>query len=160
WVAIFYIGVLVTVAFPALRPSRRWAVTVVLVWIAGALALSQASVSAVAPWAERPLVCHFVAVGHGVGVLIEFPDGHNLLYDSGRWGSPLAGVRPISSVLWSRGIRHVDAIVVSHADADHFNAIPGLLDRFSVGTVYVSPVMFRRMPDALKELHGSIERHS
>jgi competence protein ComEC len=159
WVAMFYVGLVVAVTFPALRLSRRWSVALILGWTAGALALSQCNLSAVTPWRERPLVCHFVAVGHGVGVLVEFPNGHNLLYDSGRLGSPLAGVRPISSVLWSRGIRHVDAIVISHADADHFNAIPGLLERFSIGAVYVSPVMFRRMPDALKELRGSIERH-
>src|SRR4029078_12955872 len=89
----------------------------------------------------------------------EFPSGHSLLYYSGRLGSPLAGVRPISSVLWSRGITHVDALVISHADADHFNAIPGLLDRFSIGAIYVSPVMFRRIPDAVKELRESIQRH-
>ncbi|HEY2411931.1 MAG TPA: ComEC/Rec2 family competence protein [Pirellulaceae bacterium] len=158
WVAIFYICFVAAVSFPALRPSRRRAMAMVLGWTAGALVLSQVSFSAVTPRRERPLVCHFVAVGHGVGVLVEFPDGHNLLYDSGRLGSPLAGVRPISSVLWSRGIRHVDAMVISHADADHFNAIPGLLDRFSIGAVYVSPVMFRRMPAAVKELRDSIER--
>ena len=38
---------------------------------------------------------------------VELPDGRNLLYDSGRLGSPLAGVRPVSSVLWSRGITPV-----------------------------------------------------
>jgi competence protein ComEC len=159
WVALFYLGFVVAVAHPGLRPSRRWAIGLVLGWVSGALLLSQASFPAVTPWKKRPLVCHFVAVGHGVGVLVEFPGGHNLLYDSGRLGSPLAGVRPISSVLWSRGIRHLDAIIISHADADHFNAVPGLLERFSVGAVYVSPVMFRRTPDALKELRGSIERH-
>ncbi len=158
WVAIFYLGFVAAVAFPALRPSRRWTMGLILVWIAGALGLSQGNFSAATWWRERLLVCHFVAVGHGVGVLVELPDGHNLLYDSGRLGSPLAGARPISSVLWSRGIRHVDAMVISHADADHFNAIPGLLERFSVGTIYVSPVMFRRMPDAVKELRDSIER--
>jgi competence protein ComEC len=62
-------------------------------------------------------------------------------------------------VLWSRGIKHLDAVVVSHADADHFNALPELLNRFSVGVVYVSPVMFEREPAAVKELHAAIERH-
>src|SRR5439155_27116645 len=107
----------------------------------------------------RPLTCLFVAVGHGVSVLVELSNGRNLLYDSGRLGSPLAGIRPISSVLWSRGITHVDAIVISHADADHFNAIPGLLERFSVGAIYVSPVMFERLPPAVKELRNAISRH-
>ena len=91
--------------------------------------------------------------------MIELPNGQTMLYDAGRLGSPLAGIRPISSVLWQRGITHLDAIVISHADADHFNAIPGLLERFSAGAVYVSPAMFRRLPDAVKELRDAISRH-
>jgi competence protein ComEC len=120
--------------------------------------LSGTANSAIARSQPRPLACNFVAVGHGVSVLVELPDGRNLLYDAGRLGSPLAGVRPISAVLWSRGISHLDAVVVSHADADHFNALPELLDRFSVGVVYVSPVMFEREPPAVKELHAAIKR--
>jgi competence protein ComEC len=48
----------------------------------------------------------------------------------------------VAAYLWSRGITQIDAIVLSHADIDHFNAIPGLLERFSVGGIYVSPHMF------------------
>jgi competence protein ComEC len=89
---------------------------------------------------------------------VELPDGRNLLYDSGHLGSPQGGVRPVAAVLWSRGIRQLDAIIISHADADHFNAIPGLLERFHVGTIYVSPVMFRKVPPAVEELRSAIDR--
>ena len=123
-------------------------------WIAGAVAAVRRRRQAADRQSQpRPLACNFVAVGHGVSVLVELPDGRNLLYDAGRLGSPLAGVRPVSSVLWSRGITHLDAVVISHADADHFNATPGLLERFSVGAIYVSPVMFEELPPAVKELH-------
>src|SRR5690606_5406343 len=33
-------------------------------------------------------------------------------------------------------------IVISHADVDHYNGVPGLLERFAVGRVLVSPLMF------------------
>ena len=36
----------------------------------------------------------------------------------------------------------IDGILISHADVDHYNAVPGLLKRFDVGTLYVSPMMF------------------
>ena len=108
-------------------PPRRWAIALGIMWAASRTATFRTGQAAVARHGSRPLVCHFVAVGHGVSVLVELPDGRNLLYDSGRLGSPLAGVRPVSSVLWSCGITHLDAIIISHADADHFNAIPGLL---------------------------------
>ena len=64
----------------------------------------------------------------------------------------------MSSVLWSRGITHLDAIVISHADSDHFNAVPELLDRFSIGTIYVSPMMFETPQPAVEELRAAIER--
>jgi competence protein ComEC len=151
WVGLFYLVVVVLWVFPRLRPPRRWLVAVVLGWTAGALILPGLTVRR-----ERPLRCTFVAVGHGICVLVELPDGRNLLYDAGRLGSPLTGVRPIASVLWSRGISHLDAIVISHADADHFNAIPGLLERFSAGVVYVSPRMFTRQAPAVAELQAAL----
>src|SRR5690606_29944679 len=64
-----------------------------------------------------------------------------------------------SAVLWSRGITHLDAVVLSHADADHYNALPELLRRFSVGVVYVSPVMFHREPESVLALRKAIEEH-
>ena len=39
----------------------------------------------------------------------------------------------------ARGVRRLDAIVLSHADADHYNGLPDLLDRFPVGAVLVPP---------------------
>ena len=103
------------------------------------------------------LVCHFVAVGHGTCILIELPDGRTLLYDAGQLGPSLTGVRTISAVLWHRGMIHLDAVIISHADADHYNALPGLLGRFSVGAVYVSPVMFDEDTPALAEVRRAIQ---
>jgi len=157
WIGLCYAGLAIAVAFPALLPPRRWLIALGTMWVAVALLLSGQQTAAL-PRQPRPLVCHFVAVGHGISTLLELPDGRNLLYDSGRLGSPLSGVRPVSAALWSRGIKHLDAIVISHADADHFNAIPDLLGRFSVGAIYVSPVMFEDLPPAVKELHDSITR--
>lgn len=157
WIALFYIALGLMCAFPPLRPPRRWLLTLGVVWTAAALVLTDGGLRR-AITRENSLRCTFVAVGHGVSVLVELPDGRNLLYDSGRLGSPLAGVRPVSAVLWSRGISHLDAIVISHADADHFNAIPGLLERFSAGTIYVSPVMFDGRAPAVAELRAAISR--
>ncbi|MEZ6119582.1 MAG: MBL fold metallo-hydrolase [Pirellulaceae bacterium] len=74
--------------------------------------------------------CTFVAVGHGSAVILQLPDGQTLLYDSGRLRFPQPAVDAVSHVLWHRRIRHLDAVIVSHADADHYNAIPELAERF------------------------------
>ncbi|MEZ6096331.1 MAG: MBL fold metallo-hydrolase [Pirellulaceae bacterium] len=77
-----------------------------------------------------------VDVGHGSSVLVEV-DKYVLLYDAGSFGSVEAGSRSISSVLWTAGIERIDVLVISHADIDHFNAVPDLCQRFRVGSVWV-----------------------
>lgn len=77
------------------------------------------------------------ALGHGCGIVVRSPTGRCLLYDAGRLGSPAAAERSLSAVLWSEGIARIDTLVVSHADADHFNAVPSLLERFSTGEILV-----------------------
>jgi competence protein ComEC len=99
----------------------------------------------------------FIAVGHGTSVLVEWPDGRNLLYDAGRLGWPAAGSRAIAGTLWSRGVRSLDDVVISHADTDHYNALPGLLKRFQVRRVHVSPAMFERPDPALAELRKALD---
>ncbi|TWT39755.1 ComEC/Rec2 family competence protein [Blastopirellula retiformator] len=103
------------------------------------------------------LRCTFVSVGHGTAVFVEFPDGSNLLYDCGRLGSPTRATESTSALLWSRGVTHIDAVLISHADGDHYNGVPGLIERFSVGQVYVSPVMFERETEGLRFLRNSLE---
>ena len=65
-----------------------------------------------------------VAVGHGECVLMQAPSGETLLYDAGGIGSPEYATQSIAAVLWDRGILHIDGIVLSHADTDHYNAVP------------------------------------
>jgi competence protein ComEC len=38
-------------------------------------------------------------------------------------------------------VRHIDVLFVSHADLDHVNGLPGLIERFSIGRVIASPVV-------------------
>jgi competence protein ComEC len=88
---------------------------------------------------------------------VELPSGQTLLCDAGQMGAPVRAAKNISGVLWSRGITHLDAIVISHPDIDHYNGLPELLKRFSVGVVYVSPVMFEDETPTLKALRASLD---
>src|SRR6266545_3029233 len=81
----------------------------------------------------------FLAVGAGGCVVIETPDGRVLLYDTGTTAGPDAVRRIIAPYLWSRGITRVDEVFLSHGDLDHFNGLPELLRRFSVGQVTMTP---------------------
>jgi len=71
--------------------------------------------------------------------VLETPDGRTLLYDAGALGGPDVARRQIAPFLWSRGIRRIDEVLLSHADLDHFNGLPQLLDRFTIGQVTWTP---------------------
>jgi competence protein ComEC len=98
-------------------------------------------------------------MGHGCAVFVESPSGRTMLYDAGQMGAPATGARTISEFLWDRGLTHLDAVVLSHPDIDHYDALPALLEKFSVGAVYVSPVMFAKENRTIKALRQAIEQH-
>jgi len=110
------------------------------------------------------LVCTFIDVGHGSSVVIQFPNGENWLYDGGALGAANYGSDSLAGVLWESRIGHIDTIVISHADVDHFNALPGIVEKFSVGRVLMSRRMresdsgaVRRLLDKFKSLNIPVE---
>jgi competence protein ComEC len=120
----------------------RWQVAALCAWVLIGL------VPPLWRFASREgIECSFLAVGHGTCVVLETPSGETLLYDAGALAAPEYATQSIASYLWHRGIMRIDGLVISHADVDHYNAVPGLLERFHVGAVYVSPVMFDGFDD-------------
>jgi len=150
WVLGTYGGLAVLAAFPAIRPPRRWCLGLAALWIAVGFAPGALGSR------EGRLQCTFLSLGHGCSVVVELPSGQTMLYDAGQFASPESGARSVAACLWSRGITHLDAVVLSHADADHYNLLPELLERFSVGVVYVSPVMFEEESPALRALREAL----
>lgn len=86
-------------------------------------------------------------VAQGDSIFAAFPDGRTMLVDAG--GLPGAhyvrGMRPgldvgedvVSPFLWSRGLKRIDTIVVTHAHEDHLGGIPAVLRNFRVGELWV-----------------------
>lgn len=72
--------------------------------------------------------------GQAEGIVLRFPGGSHLLIDGGK-GSR----RPVVvSYLHSEGVRRLDALLVSHPQADHIGAAPAVLDAFDVRHVLES----------------------
>ena len=137
WLIVLYGAMGIVALVPQFQNSVKRLTALAALWVAIGFG--------VAAWHPRQsdgLHCSFLAVGHGTCVVLEFPSGQTMLYDAGSLGSPEGATNAISAFLWERGISHIDAVVISHADVDHYNALPGLLERFDVGVVYVSPLMF------------------
>src|SRR5260370_18671777 len=106
------------------RRHARRAVLGGLGWLCvGLLAVSMR------PRPQDELRVTFLAVGHGGCIVLETPDGRTLLYDAGSLRGPDVGRYQIAPYLWSRGIRRIDEVFLSHADLDHFNGLRDLLER-------------------------------
>jgi competence protein ComEC len=80
-------------------------------------------------------------VGQGDSLLVRSPSGRALLVDAGgthgRRFDP--GERLVAPQLWDRGVRTIDALVVTHAQLDHVAGVPFLLRAFRVREVWEGP---------------------
>jgi competence protein ComEC len=104
------------------------------------------------------LRCTVLSVGHGSCVVLETPDGRVLLYDAGSLAGPEVTARQIAPFLWSRGINRIDEVFLSHADLDHFNGLPALLDRFRVAQISHTPTFQDKMEPGVQLVAAELAR--
>lgn len=78
---------------------------------------------------RAPLRVAFLDVGQGDSIIIRTPSGKTILIDGGsgdvRRGDVARGV--IVPALQSLGATQLDAIIMTHADSDHCNALAGVM---------------------------------
>ena len=97
---------------------------------------------------DDPLRVWMFDIGQGDSFFIEFPTGEQILIDGGRHDAVLG---KLGSVLppWDRTL---DAIFVSHPDADHITGLVAVLERYDVERIYETGVMASTQVDrALQE---------
>ena len=88
------------------------------------------------PESGRLLRVTFIDVGQGDAALIECPSGEKILVDAGeKTVSHDVGEKTVVPYLRRRGIGYLDAVVVSHPDADHLGGVPYVLRNIAVGRV-------------------------
>lgn len=79
----------------------------------------------------------FVALGQGDCILIRTPSGHTLLKDA---GPPARDTDTrLVDYLRSEGVSRIDALLLSHPQADHIGAMNQLLEEFPVGVFLQGP---------------------
>lgn len=82
------------------------------------------------PVPERGLRVTVLDVGQGLAVLVQTA-GHALLYDSGpQYRHSDAGERVAVPALQAANVRRLDALMISHADADHRGGAASVLARY------------------------------
>jgi len=78
----------------------------------------------------------FIDVGQGDALLVEFPDGRNMLIDAGPSSQRYdTGRRTVVPFLKRRGISTVDLLVVTHPDNDHMGGAHAVFDQLDVRRV-------------------------
>jgi competence protein ComEC len=152
WVAVYYVALVGGFVVINRRYRARSFVIGSIAWCMIAWWL------AVLPSHNRAgdLRATFIDVGHGTSVILNLPDGRNMLYDCGSLGNKNYSSRGFHEPLWAQGITSLDAIILSHADADHYNAVPGLLRRFRVDEVVVPTGMFDSTKVGLEPIRQAI----
>ncbi|GAC1415543.1 MAG: DNA internalization-related competence protein ComEC/Rec2 [Acidobacteriaceae bacterium] len=139
--------VCIALACWAARRSRLWALsTLALLPCAAALVLWPHATLAHAGQLEVTAI----DVGQGDSLLVVAPDGQAMLVDAGgptgaaahaenatgRAGFDL-GEQVVSPYLWSRQLRSLDILVLTHAHSDHMGGMPSILRNFHPRELWV-----------------------
>ncbi|MFN7977001.1 MAG: DNA internalization-related competence protein ComEC/Rec2 [Vicinamibacterales bacterium] len=119
-----------------------------------ALPLAAAWIAA-APWtlvAAPPsdLRLTLIDVGQGDAALIELPGGRRMVVDAGGAGvdGRDLGHRVVAPALRAMGVRRLDYVVVTHADADHLGGAASLVREFRPAEVWVGVPVQEHTPTA------------
>jgi competence protein ComEC len=87
--------------------------------------------------AAQPLEIHMIDVGQGDGIALRTPHGKWIVVDAGP-ASPTfdAGAQRMVPYLLRRGVRTIDAFIITHPDLDHFGGARSLIEMLRIKTIY------------------------
>jgi competence protein ComEC len=86
---------------------------------------------------EDNLKITFLDVGQGDASFVELPDKKIMLIDGGLYDTDM-GRRVVAPFLWSRGVRSIDYLVLSHPHPDHYGGFIYIMDNFDVGEIWLN----------------------
>lgn len=89
--------------------------------------------------AKRFFISHsfkmtLIDVGQGESILLQLPKGKNILIDGGgpAYGDFNLGKKVLVPELLSLGVRELETVYLTHADADHYRGLIAVLESFPV----------------------------
>ena len=122
-------------------------------WLSSALVALLAVAATIATYPFHPrlnpgrLELTILDVGQGDSLFLSFPGGRTMLVDGGgevgtfHSGGMRSGIDVgedvVSPYLWSRGIKRIDVVALTHAHEDHLGGLPAIFENFRVGEFWV-----------------------
>ncbi|WP_051390377.1 ComEC/Rec2 family competence protein [Sediminibacillus terrae] len=102
---------------------------------------------------DNELQVHFIDVGQGDSILIEAPNGRNMLVD----GGPPSAAEKVIGYLRERNVKKLDLVVATHPDIDHIGGMVEVLSEFEVkhlvdsGKLYTTETYFHYLQQIKKQ---------
>ncbi|MCP4366953.1 MAG: DNA internalization-related competence protein ComEC/Rec2, partial [Deltaproteobacteria bacterium] len=90
---------------------------------------------------SRDLKVTVIDVGQGSSTLLELPGGYCILADGGGFYDNSVfdmGARVIAPFLWSKKVKTVDTLILSHPNSDHLNGLIYIARHFNVKNVWTN----------------------
>ncbi|HTS10510.1 MAG TPA: ComEC/Rec2 family competence protein [Candidatus Limnocylindrales bacterium] len=143
-------------------------------WIASAAVAALTLLVATHPFApdlkRGDLEVTVLDVGQGDSIFTAYPDGRTMLIDGGgiarvesfdgSRSGPDIGEEVVSPYLWTRGLKHIDVVALTHAHHDHLDGLYSVLQNFSVGQLWIGrdeeTPAFRRLISEARSLHVAV----
>ena len=95
-----------------------------------------------------------IDVGQGDSILLTSPSGKHFLVDAGEVGKRDSGKDVIVPFLHHIGVLQLDALIVTHADADHFGGAASIIKTFPVKELWISECARTEEKDAWQNIIG------